>query len=150
MGRPAAFIATMAVMTVLVAPVEAAELTVGQFVQELARLKNLNAVDQRAAADELAQAGYRLPADLDFSKRLTEGDVARISVAGGLPVSTSDPEMPFTSEQVHRFLLAFSTELTGEDESEDPPETREKDPGFDPFGKGKGKGKGSHSPCEPE
>jgi hypothetical protein len=146
----AALIATMAVLTVLVAPVEAAEMTVGQFVQELAKFKNLRAEDERAAADALAGAGFRLPAGLDHSKILTEGDVARISAFGGLPVSTSDPERVFSSEQVERFLMAFSVELTGEDEEEDSAETREKDPGFDPFGKGKGKGKGWQTPTDPE
>ncbi len=149
-GKPAALIATMAVLTVLLAPVEAAEMTVGQFVQELAKFKNLPADDGRVAADALAGAGLRLPAGLDFSKKLTEGDVARISAAGGLPVSTSQPHTVFSSEQVERFLLAFSMELTGEDVGEDPPETREKDPGFDPFAKAKGKGKGWQSPVAPE
>lgn len=148
--KPAALIATMVVLTVLVAPVEAAEITVGQFVQELAKFKALRATDERAAAGALAGAGFRLPADLDFSKRLTEGDVARISAAGGLPVSTSEPDMVFSSEQVERFFLAFSVELTGEDRNEDTAETREKDPGFDPFGKGKGKGKGWQSPTVPD
>jgi hypothetical protein len=148
--KTAAFIGTMVVLTMLVAPAEAAEITVGQFVQELAKFKDLQAADTRAAADALAGAGFRLPAGLDLSKRLTEGDVARISASGGLAVSTSEPDMSFSSEQVERFLLAFSAELTGGAESEEPAETREKDPGFDPFSKGKGKGKGWQSPTEPE
>jgi hypothetical protein len=149
-GGPAALIVLMAVLMLPAAPVEAAEMTVGQFIQELARFKNLRAGDERAAADALTGAGFRLPADLDFSKRLTERDVVRISASGGLPVTTSVPEMAFSSEQVERFLLAFSSELSDGSEGEDPPETREKEPGFDPFGKGKGKGKGWQSPTEPE
>ena len=125
--------------------------TVGQFVQEMARAKNLNATDATIAADSLRAVGVRLPADLRLNKRLTERDVVEISRSAGLSVSTTNPDAAFGAEQVNRFFLAFGSEF-GVSEPNEP--VRPNTPSFDPFTKGKGKhkgwGKGHRTPSEPE
>lgn len=99
-------------MTVAVADAfGAAEITVGQFVQQLARTKSLNATDAVIAADSLSATGFDLPSDLNFAATLTEGDVAKISRAVGLNVRTARPDTVFTDEQSDRFFSAFSRQL---------------------------------------
>ena len=93
------------------APALAADVTIGQFVQELAQAKKLNATDARIAADSLRTVGVRLPADLRLAERLTESDVVRISRAAGLLVSTANPEAPFDDEQMDQFFVVFGAEL---------------------------------------
>jgi hypothetical protein len=152
-SRLAALVAVVSVTAAIAAPAVAAPNdTVGRFVQEFAKAKNLNATDPRIAADSLAAVGIRVPADLDFSARLTEGDVARISRSAGLNVTTSRPDTPFSSEQVDRFFQSFGRELN---ETDGVTATRAGNgPKFDPFSKGKGKhkghGKGHRTPTDPE
>ena len=141
------------------APVFAAEMTVGGFVVQLAKAKNLNATDARIASDALAGIGIVLPGDLKLSARLTEGDVTRISRVAGINVTTANPTAPFTTEQVERFFDTFSLELEpGLGGGGGGATTRSHDQGnqtFDPYAKGKGGAKGKKkghdfSPEEPE
>ncbi|MDH3628304.1 MAG: hypothetical protein OES25_11735 [Acidobacteriota bacterium] len=139
-------------------------ITVGKFVQELARAKNLNATDAIIATDSLAAVGVNLPKDLDLGANLTEGTVAAISRSMGLNVTTSRPDRDFNTDQVNRFLQSFTVELgagtqtthsTGENPGEGSgPGNGNSGPPFDPFSKGKGKnkgkGKGGMTPTEPE
>ena len=128
------------------------EATVGQFVKEMAKVKNLNATDARIAVDSLRAVGVRLPDNLRLEATLTERDVVDISRAAGLPVNTTNPEAVFDEEQVVRFFAAFGEEFGANppDEGVVTPHT----PWFDPFTKGKGKhkgwGKGHRTPSEPE
>ena len=167
--RLIAVAATIAMVGAVALPAFAAgsEVTVGRFVQELAKIKNLNATDAEIAADSLAAVGVRLPADINLSKRLTEADVAKISRLAGVRVSTSNPERPFSDDQVDQFFVAFGEDLAGDED--DDFDTRNGEtpggesgsangngPGFNPYTKGKGgakgkkKGHGPVSPTEPE
>lgn len=143
-------ILVLALMLVTAVPVLAAgDITVGRFIQELARVKNLNATDARIAVDSLRSIGVRIPEEIRLDQRLTEGDVVEISRAVGLRVSTNNPEAPFTEEQVNSYLQAFSAELGligGDDD--DPPSVRV--PAFDPHSKGKAYAKGHRTTIEPE
>jgi len=156
-----------AVVAALALPAFAAgDVTVGQFVQRLAKEKNLNAASLGIAADSLTAAGVSLPAGLDFSARLTEGHVSRISRAMGLNVTTSRPERAFDGSQVDSFFSTFSLELgSGADDPIAGTRGGETDEGassgssgegppFDPYAKGKGgskgKKKGHRSATEPE
>jgi hypothetical protein len=134
------------------APALAADVTIGQFLQELAQAKKLNATDTQIAAESLRTVGVRLPAELRLSDRLTEADVVRISRAAGLLVSTANPEAPFDEEQMDRFFVVFGSELEGN--PGDNPIVEPHDPTFDPWTKGKGNHyghyKGGRSPSEPE
>lgn len=154
-------LAAAAVLAVtIVAPTFAAnEVTIGQFVQRLAAIKQLDATDARVAMDSLRTIGVRLPANLRMDAALTESDVVRISRAVGLRVTSSSPDSPFTDDQVDTFFTAFLDELvpTGGDETVSTQSdgwTQGLGPPFDPFSKGKGKhkgkGKGHQSPTEPE
>lgn len=156
-NRVAAMAVALILMAAVAAPALASEATVGRFVQELAKVKNLNATDPAIAADSLRAVGVRLPSGLLFTKRLTERDVAEISRSAGLVVTTSNPDAYFGEEKVDRFFQAFSVELSlgGSSGALPPGETLETSgPGFDPFTKGKsngnGKGKGGRTPTEPE
>ncbi|HXV75678.1 MAG TPA: hypothetical protein VD788_05105, partial [Candidatus Polarisedimenticolaceae bacterium] len=151
------------------APAIAGETTVGRFVEELAKVKNLNATDPAIAADSLRAVGVRLDRGLDLNKRLTESDVAEISRAAGLLVTTSNPDAFFDSGKVDRFFQAFQTELAlgasttacdpATEDCSNPgqgsgPGNGESGPPFDPFSKGRGnprgKGKGDRTPTDPE
>ena len=106
-----AFAMSVVAAAVLVAPAAADPTTVGQFVQELARVKKLAATDPRTAADALSAVGVRLPENLDFAKPLTEGDVASISKASGLKVEATNEAAPFEARQIEQFFAAFSNQL---------------------------------------
>jgi len=153
----------------IAAPVFAAdEATVGYFIVQLAKAKQLNAADSEVAADSLAAVGIRLPSDLNLNGALTEGDVARLSRLAGVAVSTSRPEASFGRVQVERFFNSFGGELADESGATtracDPAVENCDNPGsgdpdhtdkpFDPFSKGKGKkkgkAKGARTPSEPE
>ena len=132
----------------------ASEVTVGRFIQELAKTKNLNATDAGTAADSLRAVGVRLPADLDLRKQLTQGDVTEISRHVGLRVTTTEPGSAFSEDQLDRFFLSFGSELGGEGDCAVPggdcenpgqgsgPGNGQGGPPFDPFTKAKGKGRG--------
>jgi hypothetical protein len=154
-------VAALMVVATVAPALAASEVTVGRFVQELALHKNLDAADVSTAVDSLRAVGVRLPADLDMSAGLTEGDVVSISRAIGLRVSTSNPTTPFDESQVESFFFSLGDELGDTDQeiitySEDPYHYGENEDGppFDPFKKGKGhhkgKCKGHESPEEPE
>jgi hypothetical protein len=63
-------------------PAGASDITVGEFLKELSKIKDVSAVEILA------------------DRPLTEGDVVAISRAIGLKVTTSQPEALFTAKQV--------------------------------------------------
>lgn len=103
-------VAVMVAVAVMAAPVFAANVTVGQFLSEVAKAKNLAAADGATAAASLKAVGVNLPA-LDLNRPLTEGDVAAIASAVGLKVTTSNPSAQFSQSQVETFLSSFATDL---------------------------------------
>jgi hypothetical protein len=166
-------VAIAIVLAVAVAvPAAAGEITVGQFVQQLARAKNLNATDAKIAADSLAATGVRLPSGLDYSSVLTEGDVTSIARSAGLNVRTTNPGAVFDSTKADRFFSSFDGELRGDSSNATLRTRQTKDhnqgdgsdeidhcgdrPGNNGngkgcgFGRGKGKGKGDITPSEPD
>jgi hypothetical protein len=162
MKRLGAIAAAAVLCFTLVTPaVAASDITVGDFVQRLAKAKGLAGTDARVANDALRWIGIRLPDDLKFASRLTEGDVAVISRAAGLNVHTSNPTGAFGSQQADVFFFSFDNDL-GADElgvrstnpgQGDGPGNGNGGPPFDPFTKGKagkGKGKGVFTPTEPQ
>ena len=155
--------AIAALCLAFVAPVGAAsDITVGDFVQQLAIAKGVAGTDVKVANDSLRGLGIRLPSDLEFNSRLTEGHVAAISRAAGLNVLTSNPLKDFTSQQTDAFLFNFKDDLGTDGNSlrsdTNPgggsgPGNGNSGPPFDPFTKGKhgkGKGKGVFTPTDPE
>ena len=144
-------LAVAVLLAAVTAPALAADVTTGQFVQELARAKKLNATDPQIAVESLRTVGVRLPADLNLSQRLTEAEVVRISRSAGLLVSTTNPEAPFEEEQMDRFFVVFGAELEG---TPGDPIVEPLEPDFDPWEKGKGNHyghyKGGRTPSEPE
>jgi hypothetical protein len=174
-NRLAAVAVALILLAAVAAPALAGESDVAGFIQQLARSKNLNATDPAIALDSLRAVGVRLPADMQLSKKLTESDVATISRAAGLLVTTSNPDAYFDEDKVDRFFAAFSVEL-GRSDGSDAFTTTECDssvencdnpgqgsgpgtgngngPGFDPFSKGrgqkKGKAKQGRTPTDPE
>lgn len=153
-------VAVLMVAAAVAPALASSEVTVGRFVQELARHKNLNATDVQIAVDSLRSVGIRLPEGLRLNARLTEGDVVSISRAAGLRVTTSNPNAPFNDEQVQSFLIALNDEMADSGATVDTVRPFGEGngngwgPQFDPFSKGKGKHKGHakgwQSPTEPE
>lgn len=133
----------------------ASDVTVGEFLVEIAKVKSLSARDGESALAALRGAGMNLPA-LDLRKPLTEGDVVMVATAAGLNVTTARPSSPFTRNQVSSFLLSLGSEI-GKSPT-DPPNDPHQDKGTgsgkgttnpDPV-PGKGKSKGHNkSPSEP-
>ena len=136
-------IAVLAVATV-VAPAFAGNVTVGQFYTELAQAKHLVSVDAASAEANLRGAGFNLP-KLALDKSLTEGDMASISSALGLAVTTSRPSQLISESQMSTFMSSFGSQLGvkpggGFETNTLPPQS----------GNGKGKKKGHHkSTIEP-
>ena len=145
----------VALAVVLAGPAVASDITVGQFIQKIARAKNLNATDARIAADSLAAVGISVPRNLRLDAPLTEGDVAAIARSAGINVRTASPDAAFGSAKADRFVSSFGGELRtangegrearyrkgygeGEGENENPGQ-----------GKGKGKGKNGRTPTDP-
>jgi hypothetical protein len=144
----------LAMIAVALPTLAATDATVGDFVVRLAKARNLGATDARVAADSLRGVGVRMPADLNFSKRLTEGEVARIARTFGVNVTTTNPDNEFTNDQVDRFFSAFAVNLQQGAGSEDSV-TGDDGPPFNPYAKGKGGSKGkkkghSFTATEPE
>ena len=110
-GKHVVALAIIMVASAALVVTTAAEMTVGQFIQDLARAKSLNATDPQIAVDSLAAAGVRLPDGLDLSATLTEGDVTKISRAAGLRVTATDPTAAFTAEQADEYFAVFSEDL---------------------------------------
>jgi hypothetical protein len=105
-------IGLIAVLAVAVAalPALAGTVTVGSFYSEIAKAKQLTAVDAASAEASLRAAGYQLPS-LALGKALTEGDVASISNVLGLNVTTSRPAEVVSDAQMSQFVSSFSTQL---------------------------------------
>ena len=152
----ALFVAVLLV-TAAVPAFAASDATVGEFVIKLARAGNLAATDARVAVDALRGVGVRVPTDLNYSKRLTEGDVVRLSRSFGLNVTTRSPDKSFTSDQVDRFFGTFGVDVSFKLTSGAGNDTRTHQPdhSFDPYSKGKGGSKGlkkghDFTPTDPE
>ena len=157
-------VAILMVAAMSVPALAASDVTVGQFIQRLAMSKNLNASDAGVAAGSLADAGYRLPAGLNYAEALTEGHVADIAASVGLKVRTSKPAADFDQANVDRFFKSFHKELrkpgaAGEAFAALEEKTHKPNPGNggngwakgQGKGKGKGKGKNPHgTPTDPE
>jgi hypothetical protein len=142
-------ILVLALVLVAAMPVYAdTDVTVGRFIQELARVKNLNATDVRIAVDSLRSVGVRMPEGIKLDQKLTEGDVVEISRAVGLRVSTNNPDSLFTEDQVNSYFKAFSVEL-GVIGGDDDQEGNTRVPSFDPHSKGKAYAKGHRTTEEP-
>jgi len=128
--------------------------TVGEFMQEIAHLRGLPSQTAEVAVASLRDAGIRLPDDR-LDAVLTEGAVASIVNALGVDVRTSQPAATFNSDQMGRFLLTMTRELTGADPegagaSEDSAYPRPNGNAADPLTKGKGLKKGlRRSPSDP-
>ena len=141
--------AVLIACAMLAAPALAAgqDLTVGKFLIEIAKVKQLDAVDAVAARNSLANIGIQV-GNLNLDKGLTQGDVVVISTAAGLPMSTSTPEATFGNEQMVTFISTFGPELGGGDDENT---TAGDKPKVDPRDKGKGLKKGLYkrSPSEP-
>ena len=158
--RIAVVAATLLSIVVVASPALAAgssDVTVGQFLQEIAKVNNLSAISGGHAAAALREAGVNLP-HLELNGLLTEGDVAAISKAMGLNVTTSTPQARFDNGQMNQFMSSFSGNLDvggpggglpGDDNRMNVPPPPK--PGHtDPRTKGKGKKKGLfRSPSEP-
>lgn len=126
----------------------AAEVTVGQFLVELAKVKGLAATDGVTAERSLRGIGVALP-QVELSKSLTEGDVARIATAAGVRVSTNTPTAPFSRTQVDGFVNTFGDVFGRDNGIPDEPVYPNTPPREDPQ-PGKGKSKGFYkSPSEP-
>jgi hypothetical protein len=137
-----------AAVVVSAMPAMAADYTVGQFLVEVAKAKNIVAVDPASAERGLRQSGVSLPA-LDLNKGLTEGTVAAIATAVGVPVSTSRPEAPFNQGQVDSFISTFGATMGSGSAQTDAAPGTDGPPKEDPQ-PGKGKSKGfNKSPSEP-
>lgn len=153
--RLGALFVAIALVAVALPAFAANEATVGQFVVKLAQARNLGATDARVAVDSLRGVGVRLPADLNFSAQLTEGDVARLSRAVGINVTTANPDNSFTNDQVDQFFSAFAVNLQNNAGGDELAPADEDGPPFNPYSKGKGGSKGKKkghdfTPTEPE
>ena len=130
--------AILVVFAICAAPAFAAELTAGKFMIEIAKVKNLPALNAATAKGSLIAAGINVTS-IDVTKVLTQGDVVAISNAAGLRMKTSTPEATFSNEQMVNFISSFGLEMgdSGEEAT-----TNGDKPKVDPRTKGKGKKKG--------
>jgi hypothetical protein len=128
------------------APASGADaVTVGDFVREIAALRALPSDTPETALASLRAAGIDVaPPALD--RTLTERDVAEIVGALGVPVVTSSPDRVFGRDQVERFFVTMTPELSpskSRESADSPgPYPRPNDRAADPATKGKGKKKG--------
>ena len=122
--------------------------TVGDFLVEIAKAKSLSAADPVTARAALTASGLTLP-NLSLDKALTEGDVAQIGGAMGLPVTSANPSAGFDASQVDGFISTFGKNLAGAGNGTQAPASADPfpTPGTD---KGRGKKKGHNkSPSDP-
>jgi hypothetical protein len=91
-------------------PAFAGNVTVGHFYSQLAQAKHLVAVDAASAEAGLRGAGINLP-KLALDKSLTEGDVAAISNALGVAVTTERPSQLITEAQLNTFMASFGSQI---------------------------------------
>lgn len=144
LGGVAAVLVTLALCVPAVA---ADNVTVGDFVLELAKAKNLTVSTSAEAKSALSASGIQIPS-IALDKTLTQGDVVAIGNAAGLNLNSSTPSAEFGSDQLSSFMISFGPELgTSEPEVGTDKNDKEK---TDPLTKGKGKKKGLlRSPSEP-
>ncbi|MDH3628305.1 MAG: hypothetical protein OES25_11740 [Acidobacteriota bacterium] len=116
--------------------------TVGDFVQELARNRGHQSVDAVSAINALTANGIRIPRDIRLESALTENDVVALSRAVGISVTTRNPDRVFDADRSKRFFEIFSSELIVETRNYSTEDSDGDAPPFDPFTKAKGKGKG--------
>jgi hypothetical protein len=135
-------------LAVMVPAYAAGKVTVGDFLTQIAQVKNLSATDAATAAASLKAAGVNLPV-LDMKADLNEGTVAQIAGALGLNVSTNNPDASFSATQVDAFVATFASEIGRPIAGVGPKPTTLPVPGFDPDTKGKKKGH-HKSQCDPE
>jgi hypothetical protein len=150
----ALFVAALLVMAA-VPTFAASDATVGEFVIKLAKSRNLAATDARVAGDALRGVGVRVPPDLNYSARLTEGDVTRLARSFGLNVTTTTPDSSFSSAQVDTFFATFGTDINTKLAGEQQQMRGSDGPPFNPYSKGKGGANGKKkghdfTPAEPE
>ena len=142
----------VALAVVLAGPATASDITVGQFIQKIARAKNLNANDARIAIDSLAAVGIAVPSNLRLDAPLTEGDVSAIARSAGLNVRTASPDAAFGSAKADRFVSSFGGDLrTAQGDTRERRYRKGHGEGEDENGQGKGKGKGKNgrTPTDP-
>ena len=106
----ALFVAALLVMAAVPA-IAARDATVGEFVIKLAKSRNLAATDAGVAGNSLRGIGVRISPNLDYSARLTEGDVTRLSRSMGLNVTTTTPDNSFSTVQVDTFFATFGNDI---------------------------------------
>jgi len=123
----------------LVAPALAGDVTVGRFYTEIAQAKHLTYADPASAEASLRGAGFDLPS-LALDKSLTEGDVASISNAIGLTVTTQRPSRVVTDSQMNMFLTSFGGQIGVSGNGPYETYSQGGDPGQSGNGKGKKKG----------
>lgn len=121
-------------LAVMVPAHAAAKVTVGDFLTQIAHVKNLPAQDGATAEASLRGAGVDLPA-VDLTAPLTEGTVAKIANSLGLTVTTSNPAAQFTQAQSDSFVSTFGSLIKTPTTKLEP-----MSPIFDPKSKGKKKG----------
>jgi hypothetical protein len=97
-------------LAVMVPAHAAGKVTVGDFLTQIAQVKNLPATDAATAAASLRAAGVVLPV-LDVKATLDEGSVAKIASSLGLNVSTNNPAASFSAAQADAFVSTFASEL---------------------------------------
>ena len=140
--------AVLVALALCVPAVAANNITVGDFVMELARVKGFTASSVAQAKASIESTGITLPVS-DFNRTLTQGDVVAIGNAAGLNLNSSTPEAAFTGDQMNSFMVSFAPEL-GATDGENTTDGSKNDNGADPRTKGKGKKKGLfRSPSEP-
>lgn len=132
-------VASLAVALVA-APAFASQVTVGQFLVEIAKAKRVAVSDGASAEQSLRSMGIALPS-VDLKKGLTESDVTAIASAMGVRVTTTRPDAPFNENQVSSFIQSFGSELSpGSPEAPATPNSQGGSPGNSDNGKGKKKG----------
>jgi hypothetical protein len=130
----------LVVFAICAAPAFAAELTTGKFMMEIAKVKNLPALNAATAKGSLISAGINV-SEIDVNKVLTQGDVVAISNASGLRMTTSTPGATFSNEQMNNFIGSFAKQMGDSGNEAKSPDKGDK-PRVDPREKGKGKKKG--------
>ncbi len=97
-------------IAVAVVPAFAGGVTVGRFYTEIAQAKHLGSADAASAEASLRGAGYSLPS-LALDKGLTEGDMAAISSAIGVTVTTQKPSQVISESQFNTFMSSFGNQI---------------------------------------
>jgi hypothetical protein len=127
---------------VVSAPAFAGNVTVGDFYTKLAHAKHIASTDAASAEAGLRGAGFNLP-PLALGKSLTEGDMASISNALGVSVTTQRPTQPIGESQLEAYITTFGSQIGAATlpAGEQPQLYGEGTGGVDPGNSGNGKGK---------